>query len=162
LIVTGHSLGGALGSLAARRLGITRRKLGLSKPDLITFGCPLVGSPSWIKSLYWSAGDVLRITNGGDPVPWLFAWPMYQHPDTARIHLDGEGNYAWNPSRWSQLRSMPCGRIRGVFKFCQAVWQTRSFFRAWLKVTRVLDHGIHRYRGQLVDLFQEKAHETIL
>lgn len=162
LVVTGHSLGGALGSLAARRLGVARRKLGLSKPDLITFGCPLVGSPSWIKSLYWSCGDVIRVTNGGDPVPWLFAWPIYQHPDTSRIHFDGEGQVVWNPSRWSQLRSMPCGKIRGIVRFCQAYWQTRSLFRAWLKVTRVLDHGMHRYRGQIVDLFQEKADETIL
>lgn len=162
LVVTGHSLGGAIGTLAARRLGVVRRKLGLSKPDLITFGCPLVGSPSWIRSLHWSCGDVIRVTNGGDPVPWLFAWPLYQHPDTSRIHLDGEGRVIWNPSRWSQLRSMPCGKLRGIVRFCQAYWQTRSLFGSWLKVTSVLDHAMHRYRGQIVSLFEGMADETIL
>ena len=162
IVVTGHSLGGALSSLAARRLGVARRKLRLSKPDVITFGCPLVGSPSWIRSLQWSCGDVIRVTNGGDPVPWLFAWPLYQHPDTARIHFDGEGRVIWNPSRWSQLRSMPCGKVRGVVRFCQAYWQTRSFFRAWLQVTNVFDHAVHRYRGQVVSLFEGLENEAIV
>lgn len=161
LVVTGHSLGAALSKLAARRLGVIRRKLNLSKPDVITFGCPLVGSPSWLRSFQWSVGDYIRVTNGGDPVPWLFAWPMYCHSNLERIHLDGEGRVIWNPSRWVQLRSMPCGKIKGVLKFCRAVWQTKSLFRAWLQVTSVLDHGMHRYRGQLVDLFEGMSNETI-
>lgn len=161
LIVTGHSLGAALAKLSGRRLGVARRKLNLSGPDVITFGCPLVGSPSWLRSFHWEIGDYIRVTNGGDPVPWLFAWPLYQHSNIERIHLDGEGGFECNPSRWSQLRNMPCGKFMGIVKFCQAYWQTGSLFRAWLKVTRVLDHGMHRYRGQLVDLFEDKSNETI-
>lgn len=161
LVVTGHSLGAALAKLAARRLGVARRKSGLSKPDVITFGCPLVGSPSWNRSFAWSCGDVVRVTNGGDPIPWMFGWPAYHHENLERIHLDGEGNVVFNPSTFRQLRSMPCGKIKGITRFCRAVWQTRSLFRAWLQVTSVLDHAIHRYRGQLVELFESRSDESI-
>lgn len=161
IVVTGHSLGGSLAQLAACRLGVLRRHLDLRKPDLITFGCPLVGTGRANRQLLWAAGDVVRVTNGGDPIPWLFAWPIYQHPVSARIHLTGDGDVFVNPTRWRLLSAIECGRAKGIAKFLTHLVKTRSPFRAWLKVSSVFDHAIYRYREQLVAIFESRAHEKI-
>lgn len=161
VVVTGHSLGGSLAQLAACRLGLLRREYGLSKPDLVTFGCPLVGTSRANRQLLWAAGDVVRVTNGGDPIPWLFAWPIYQHPVCARIHLTGDGEVFVNPTRWRLFSAMECGRSKGIAKFLRHWWKTKSPFRAWLQVSSVFDHAIYRYREQLVAIFEGRAHEKI-
>lgn len=161
VIVTGHSLGGSLAQLAACRLGLLRRHGGLRKPDLITFGCPLVSTERANRQLLWAVGDVVRVTNGGDPIPWLFAWPLYRHPVAARIHLTGDGEVHVNPTRWRLLSEIQCGRAKGIAKFLTTLVKTRSPFRAWLQVTSVFDHSIYRYREQLVALFERRSHETI-
>lgn len=161
VIVTGHSLGGALATLCAADLGADRRLLRIDKPDLITFGCPLVGSASFNRHLLFVTGDVVRITNGNDPIPWLFAWPMYQHPLCDRIHLDGDGDFLLHPSRLQLLSRMECGRAKGVSRFLKHLLATRSPFRAWLQVTSVFDHTMVRYRTQLDQIFQGRDHEFL-
>jgi pimeloyl-ACP methyl ester carboxylesterase len=161
VVITGHSLGGALAQLAACRLGLLRRNHGLRKPDLVTFGCPLVGTRRANRQLLWAAGDVVRVTNGGDPIPWLFAWPIYQHPVCARIHLTGDGDVFVNPTRWRLLAAMQCGRAKGIARFIQCLFQTRSPFRAWLRISSVFDHSVYRYREQLVAIYRERLNDAI-
>lgn len=161
IILTGHSLGGALAKLAACRLGVIRRKRGLSKPDVISFGAPLIGSPSWVRHMLWSCGDVVRVTNGADPIPWMFAWPIYQHSQNSRLHLSGHGDVFPNPTRFRMLLAFPGNPVQAVARFIKAVWKTRSLFRSWLQVTSIFDHAIHRYRGQIVEIFEGRFDETI-
>jgi hypothetical protein len=63
LLICGHSLGGALACLAARR--VTGAKV-------ITFGQPRVGNPAWVKA---AAGlNLLRFADHNDAVPHLPSW----------------------------------------------------------------------------------------
>ena len=75
LIITGHSLGGALASLFAYRISLTHRD---SEPILYVYGCPPVGDADF--SAYFKGMPSYVITIEGDPVstgslttigPWL-------------------------------------------------------------------------------------------
>ncbi len=66
LVLTGHSLGGAVATLLGERLV----SLGLpaDKFTIVTFGAPAVGNAAFGEK-YGEAVDLLRITNTADPVP---------------------------------------------------------------------------------------------
>lgn len=67
IVATGHSLGGALASLAAGSL----RKNGLTV-DLYTYGAPKVGFAGLSRYLTSTAnGQTFRVTHKADPVPKL-------------------------------------------------------------------------------------------
>jgi triacylglycerol lipase len=93
LCLTGHSLGGALATLAYMDIAVNwyryvpekRRKPPMA---LFTFGSPRVGSSDFakafdsIRALGWGtrAGHSYRVVNGWDPVPWLpFKSMVYTH-----------------------------------------------------------------------------------
>lgn len=64
LIITGHSLGGALATICAARMEAISYMVN---PDyLITFGSPTVGNEEFANSL---RGESVRFDNRGDPVP---------------------------------------------------------------------------------------------
>lgn len=66
LLITGHSLGGAVATLLAERLV----SMGLEKERMpvITFGAPAIGNSTFAKE-YGDKIRLLRITNNADPVP---------------------------------------------------------------------------------------------
>lgn len=66
LVVTGHSLGGAVGTLAAIEL----RNLGYAC-DLYTYGSPRVGNLALVKYVTNQVGAEYRATHFDDPVPRL-------------------------------------------------------------------------------------------
>jgi hypothetical protein len=67
VIVTGHSLGGALATLFADALNGFRRV-----HSVWTFGSPRVGNGAYARAYNARLADqTFRITNAGDPVPWL-------------------------------------------------------------------------------------------
>ncbi|KAM7205874.1 Alpha/Beta hydrolase fold [Rhypophila sp. PSN 637] len=66
LVITGHSLGGAVGTLAAAYL----RQLGYPA-DLYTYGSPRVGNEAFVKFVSEQAGAEYRVTHTDDPVPKL-------------------------------------------------------------------------------------------
>lgn len=75
VVATGHSLGGAVATLAAAYL----RRSGIPA-DLYTYGSPRVGNPAFASFVTAQAGAEWRVTHGADPVPRLppAAWG-YQH-----------------------------------------------------------------------------------
>ncbi|KAL2132308.1 hypothetical protein VTI74DRAFT_3944 [Chaetomium olivicolor] len=66
VIVTGHSLGGAVGTLAAAYI----RKAGFAA-DLYTYGSPRVGNAAFVEFVTAQPGAEYRITHTVDPVPRL-------------------------------------------------------------------------------------------
>ncbi|KAF7552581.1 hypothetical protein G7Z17_g4223 [Cylindrodendrum hubeiense] len=66
VVSTGHSLGGAVATLAAAYL----RKGGIAL-DLYTFGSPRVGDGDFADFVTNQAGAEYRVTHGDDPVPRL-------------------------------------------------------------------------------------------
>lgn len=66
LVVTGHSLGGAVGTLAVADL----REDGYPC-DLYTYGSPRVGNMAFVEFVTTQAGNEYRTTHYDDPVPRL-------------------------------------------------------------------------------------------
>jgi hypothetical protein len=87
LFVTGHSLGGALATLAASRL----RAEGIAARATYTFGCPRVGDAEFARSV---AGlPLFRVVNDRDIVARVptIAHFGYLHAGTL-VHLNGKGS----------------------------------------------------------------------
>lgn len=78
--ITGHSLGGALGTL----LSIDLRKIYPdSSISLVTFGSPKVGKSAFKKIFEDSKVDYTRYVNGNDIVPMLpRSYTLYTHVGT--------------------------------------------------------------------------------
>ena len=63
LFITGHSLGGAVATIAARKLDAERRIAAC-----YTFGSPRVGTEGWVAQI---KTPIYRIVNSADPVPMV-------------------------------------------------------------------------------------------
>lgn len=77
IVVTGHSLGGAVASL----LGGYLRDMFL-KLDIYTYGSPRIGNDALVRYIYTQPGKTYRITHYTDVVPRLppMFWPFcYRH-----------------------------------------------------------------------------------
>lgn len=87
LILTGHSLGGALATLCADALQDTYQI-----ERVITFGSPRVGNARFVGEYNLGPGvRTWRIVNAHDPVPHVpFVFGTYRHVDTqVYLHADG-------------------------------------------------------------------------
>lgn len=95
LVFCGHSLGGAIATIAAASHG----------PDyLITFGQPPVGGKAFAMHMDGLATTYTRFVLDGDPVPRLLKWnPKYRHCGK-RAFIDDEMNVHENPSFWFMLK----------------------------------------------------------
>jgi len=78
LVITGHSIGGAVGTLAAAEFRISGQGV-----DLYTFGSPAVGNKefaSFVTGQAPSLGENYRVTHVNDPVPQIPPmWLGYYH-----------------------------------------------------------------------------------
>jgi pimeloyl-ACP methyl ester carboxylesterase len=88
VIITGHSLGGALATLCADACA----DMGVDVEAVYTFGSPRVGNGAFARQYNDDLGHVTyRVVNARDPVPkvpWMLG--TYRHVDTlAYLHHDG-------------------------------------------------------------------------
>lgn len=88
LYVTGHSLGGAVGTLYAAWV-TADRVYGHRIAGLVTFGAPRAGSPAALRPIA-EHSRVRRYAMPWDPAPW-WPWPLYRHPPGAAIRLQAAG-----------------------------------------------------------------------
>jgi triacylglycerol lipase len=115
LYITGHSLGGALATLALAELG---------RGQLYTFGSPRVGDPTFsktFKELYRS----YRFVNNNDVVPRV---PLtgYEHIGSLR-HFTVGGKMLIEPSEWRVEWDRIWGRMR------------------WAPMDGIKDHSMDNY-----------------
>jgi triacylglycerol lipase len=92
----GHSLGGALATLAALHCA----ESGYGAPELYTFGSPRVGFASVAQRVTAAIGAsrIHRVAHSADPVPMIPLWPFVHVPTTTvAIVLDPGGLLPINP-----------------------------------------------------------------
>lgn len=90
LFITGHSLGGALATLAAADIAANTP---IKSPIVYTFGAPRVGDPKFVRNYNNLVGTHWRFQNEYDIVPHLPTL-VYQSPQTKKtyyyLHVKGE------------------------------------------------------------------------
>ena len=122
---TGHSLGGALATLAASRWNTVTT-------HLYTYGSPRVGGKKFIQS--FKTKERYRFRNNNDivtRVPFeLFGYKHVSGEGGNFIYFDIDGNVATKFSRWYMFKQWWKGTFRGV---------------SHLQIDGFSDHGVHNY-----------------
>jgi len=101
--ITGHSLGAALGTLAAARYGKAQ--------GLYTFGSPRVGDQDFKKAFNV---NTYRFVNNSDIVTKVPPSNMYRHVGELR-YIDSEGIIHDNSNRWEKWSDEIQGKFKNVF-----------------------------------------------
>lgn len=91
LLVTGHSLGGALAAVAMMDLALDNYTVARG----YTFGQPRVGDPTFAAAFRQALGDVpiFRVTQSGDPVPLLPKAGRFEHVGQELYFESGSSSY---------------------------------------------------------------------
>ena len=122
---TGHSLGGALATLAASRWNT-------ETTHLYTFGSPRVGGKKFVQS--FKTRERYRYRNNNDIVTKVpFEILGYKHVSGEGgnfIYFDIDGNISHKFSRWYMFKQWVKGTLKGFSK---------------LKIDGFSDHGVHNY-----------------
>ncbi|XP_048322047.1 lipase isoform X2 [Ziziphus jujuba] len=100
VIVTGHSMGGAMASFCGLDLIVNRKSKNV---QVITFGQPRVGNEAFASQYSKLVPNTIRVTNGHDIVPHLppyysyFPRKTYHHfPREVWLHNIGLGSLVYN------------------------------------------------------------------
>jgi uncharacterized membrane protein YkvA (DUF1232 family)/uncharacterized membrane protein YgcG len=91
LLVTGHSLGGALAVLLSLEISMAPTAAGLSRStpiECITFGAPQIGNQAFANLAKDNIPSAYRFTNTADPVPRLLSLCGFVHSHED-VNLDG-------------------------------------------------------------------------
>jgi triacylglycerol lipase len=113
MYVTGHSLGGAMATLAAGRL-LASDYLDAKPVALITFGSPRVGNAKYVNG---TLADLThyRVHNTNDAVPRVpTRWMGFRHQGT-HIYLNYYGNIR-NFHGWQLVKDQLRGRWKAIQK----------------------------------------------
>jgi triacylglycerol lipase len=100
----GHSMGAALGTLAAARW---RAHASPEAAAVYTFGSPRAGDAAFVASL---AHPVFRLVNNTDVAAHLPPAGVYEHAGQLRL-FDAEGRSVLDPGRWVRLREAAQGEL---------------------------------------------------
>ena len=140
--ITGHSLGGALATLAAAQLRFNAR---LPVQGLYTFGQPRVGDREFTKFLRLAMpGRVVRFINNKDIVPQVPAPGMllkYWHGER-EARFSAEGQLILDITWWARMRSQWKGTAKDVRR---------------LGLDSLTDHSMDRYIERARALTTPKA-----
>ena len=139
LVITGHSLGGALATLAAHALSertVSPERKPIEIVSVVTFGQPRVGDGGFARHYDRRLGPLhWRVVNNRDIVPRLPPREMGFRHVGRLLYFDAEGKPSLDPSQWLRLLDR--------FKFdAQADWtaQMREYAE---------DHSMDRYIEQV-------------
>ena len=141
--VTGHSLGGALATLAAKRLNAF-----MSPVHCITFGQPRVGDPTFSRSY---AVKHNRFVNEGDVIPKLPPRGLitrYWHVGNEE-RIDAAGNLISGEGDTSLLEDLFFGRLANQIDLTNALNE-----RALEDIVRkgLVEHGMSTYVNRIQSL----------
>ncbi|GIL50707.1 hypothetical protein Vafri_6821 [Volvox africanus] len=135
--VTGHSLGGALATLAAYELAVFRNQAGKVKSvKLYTYGCPRVGNNSFAKDFDKVLRDAWRITNRLDLVPSV--------PPSGVLF---KFTHAGNPVR---LRDDGCFH-KGVENLTEDIERDINWFTSIASLRGIKEHSGAFYKDMLTN-----------
>ena len=121
--ITGHSLGGAMATICAKRL----QEEGIHPHCLYTYGSPRVGDKRWVSSLNV---DHYRFQNNNDVVCKVPFWMMGYRHHGKNIYIGFDGTIC-KMNIWKRFLDSMRGRFRAWSKF--------QFFDG------VYDHNISTY-----------------
>ena len=94
--VTGHSLGGALASLAALDIAAAHPRRRLL---VYTFGAPMVGDRRFAAQFRAACPRAFRVVNEMDPVPKMpYTFLGFYEHGPKEVVIDGLGNMILDPS----------------------------------------------------------------
>lgn len=141
VVFIGHSLGGAAATHIARSSGLFRSERHLSKPELTTLGCPLVGSRSFCRQTENACLSVTHLINHRDPVPLLALWPLYRRPRGLYIWYNVRGKVLINPS----LSERVADRVEGIIPAVAEGIRTQSICAAIQKGMPIHHHYCVNY-----------------
>lgn len=108
VLVTGHSLGGALACLCAYQL----TNPSIHRVQVITFGQPRIGDANWSRRYEAMVPDSLRVVHDLDDVPLVPGVP-FVHAGRL-LHLTSQGVPMGPPGRWWR-RTLQW--LRGVLEY---------------------------------------------
>ncbi|KAH8824755.1 Alpha/Beta hydrolase protein [Flagelloscypha sp. PMI_526] len=112
IVVTGHSLGGALAQLAAMHIALT---IPGANVKLFTLGCPRVGNMDWAKSVSQKVPNNSRVNNQRDLVPIVPGRALgFSHPDGEVHLLDNNGKAVRCPGIDSTEKSCTISTVPNI------------------------------------------------
>lgn len=123
IYITGHSLGGAMATICAKRL----QEQNITVQCLYTYGSPRVGDKRWVKSLQIPH---YRFQNNNDVVCKVPFWIMGYRHHGKNVYIGYNGNIA-KMNMWRRF----VDSMRGRFK----AWSKWQFFDG------IYDHDITTY-----------------
>eukprot|EP00760_Papus_ankaliazontas_P023216 PhM_4_TR1988/c0_g2_i1/m.68940 len=112
VIVTGHSLGGALATFAAYDI---KRFLRV-EPTVYTFGAPRVGNDTFAQMYDAMVPNTFRVVNESDivtSIPFSAFGLLFRHVGI-EVCMDRKGNILINPSLVERMFEPTKGRIRSI------------------------------------------------
>ncbi|KAM3436783.1 hypothetical protein NHJ13734_004925 [Beauveria thailandica] len=167
VVITGHSLGGAVATVAAPYL----RAKGIAC-DLYTYGSPRVGNQEFANLITNDGGFSARITNGNDfvasvPFGSLAQLGLYAHSYPEYWYKDGllgtAGGYETTATRCAskeQCGGPTCGRARNPLEFPAArltcsIGDHSNYVDPELLLCKDVRKGKSRERSITADEFQQ-------
>ena len=170
LFITGHSLGGAVATIAARRLDAERQIAAC-----YTFGSPRVGTEGWVAQI---KTPIYRIVNSADPVPLVPFSGTFIFLAAKGIRAVGRlipliGRFLISGGNWLEqtmsgyahagnmrfLTNCRSGEFWKVEMLYTASWSRRFLgaFTGAIPLMKVLsDHGISVYRRKMMEVADKR------
>ena len=136
----GHSLGGALATLAADWIKGTR---AAPRVNLYTFGSPRVGLPPFARSCTsrLNQSNIFRVYHKTDPVPMVPTWPFTHVPDSDKDYLlySPTGGVPWEYHFMEHyIESAKKSGTWGLMERARPVKYIDAVIEKWLKSDGVL------------------------